>query len=140
MIYFSENSYKRYGMKNRYFRKFDIIIYAVVLSVFVALGLNIVGMENEKASKVEIYVDGDLKHVYKLQKDQRYVEVDTNLGGIRLELKDNQVRVVSSNSPLKLIVKQGWAKYPGDTLIGIPDRAVVKIVGESEDDVDFILR
>ena len=128
-------------MKSRYFRKFDSIIYAGILSILLTLGWNIRGMENQKASKVEIYVDGKLKQVYTLQKEQRFIEVDTNLGGIKVELKDNQVRVVTSNSPLKLIVKQGWAKYPGDTLIGIPDRAVVKIVGEAaEEDVDFILR
>ncbi len=128
-------------MKNRYFRRLDPLIYLGILGVFLTLGWNIIGMEVQQASKVEVYVDGDLKHVYSLQMDQRFIDVDTNLGGIRLELKDNQVRVVSSNSPLKLIVKQGWAKYPGDTLIGIPDRAVVKIVGKGrEDDVDFILR
>ena len=128
-------------MKNRYFRRFDPLIYLGILGVFLSLGWNIIGMEVQQASKVEVYVDGDLKHVYNLQLDQRFIDVDTNLGGIKLELKDNQVRVVTSNSPLKLIVKQGWAKYPGDTLIGIPDRAVVKIVGEGrEDDVDFILR
>jgi len=128
-------------MKNRYFRRLDPLIYLGILSVFLTLGWNIVGMEVQEASKVEVYVDGDLKHVYRLQEEQRFIEVDTNLGGIRLELKSNQVRVVTSNSPLKLIVKQGWAKHPGDTLIGIPDRAVVKIVGKGkEDDVDFILR
>lgn len=128
-------------MKSRYFRRLDPLIYLGILGVFLTLGWNIIGMEVQQASKVEVYVDGDLKHVYNLQMDQRFIDVDTNLGGIRLELKDNQVRVVTSNSPLKLIVKQGWAKYPGDTLIGIPDRAVVKIVGKGrEDDVDFILR
>ncbi len=128
-------------MKSRYFRRLDPLIYLGILGVFLTLGWNIIGMEVQQASKVEVYVDGELKHVYNLQLDQRFIDVDTNLGGIRLELKDNQVRVVSSNSPLKLIVKQGWAKYPGDTLIGIPDRAVVKIVGKGrEDDVDFILR
>lgn len=128
-------------MKNRYFRKMDPIIYILILSVFVALAWNIRGMENTKASKVEVYVDGELKHIYNLQTEQRFIEIDTNLGGIELELKDNQARVTKSNSPLKLIVKQGWVDTPGDTLIGIPDRAVVKIVGESEEEeVDFILR
>lgn len=128
-------------MKNRYFRKMDPIIYILILSVFATLALNIRGMENTKASKVEVYIDGELKHIYNLQIEQRFIEIDTNLGGIELELKDNQARVTKSNSPLKLIVKQGWVDTPGDTLIGIPDKAVVKIVGESEDEeVDFILR
>ena len=128
-------------MKNRYFRKMDPIIYILILSVFITLAWNIRGMENTKASKVEVYVDGELKYIYNLQAEQRFIEIDTNLGGIELELKDNQARVTRSNSPLKLIVKQGWVDTPGDTLIGIPDRALVKIVGESEEeDVDFILR
>ena len=72
-------------MKNRYFRRLDPLIYLGILSVFLTLGWNIVGMEVQEASKVEVYVDGDLKHVYRLQEEQRFIEVDTNLGGIRLE-------------------------------------------------------
>ena len=51
------------------------------------------------------------------------------------------VRVTSSNSPLKIAVKQGFIKSPGEVIIGIPDRLVIKIVGDSEEnEVDFILR
>lgn len=102
-------------------------------------------MKTQDASKVEIYVDGDLKYIYKLQTEERKLFVDTNLGGINVQFKDKMVRVTSSNSPLKLIVKQGWIKSPGEALIGIPDRALVKIVGEKnetdrEEDIDFILK
>ncbi len=129
--------------KKSYFKKGDILLYAFIFSLFAFLLVNIKGMKTQKASKAEIYVDGDLKYVYKLQIDERNVLVDTNLGGINVQFKDNMVRVTSSNSPLKLIVKQGWIKVPGETLIGIPDRALVKIVGEKsndEDDLDFVIR
>ncbi|WP_320048025.1 NusG domain II-containing protein [uncultured Ilyobacter sp.] len=131
--------------KRSYFKKGDIILYAFIFSLFTFLLFNIKGMKTRKASKAEIYVDGDLKYIYKLQEDEKNIFVDTNLGGINVQFKDKMVRVTSSNSPLKLIVKQGWAKVPGDTLIGIPDRAIVKIVGENngeeqEDDIDFIIK
>ncbi len=125
---------------SRYFRRYDPILYGIILGIIVILGVNILGMTTSKGSKVEIYVDGRLKNVYKLQKDERYIDVDTNLGGVRLEFKDNKVRAITSNSPLKLIVKQGWIEDPGETLIGIPDKMVVKVVGESKDDIDFIIR
>lgn len=131
--------------KKSYFKKGDILIYTFIFSLFAFLLVNIRGMETQQASKAEIYVDGTLKYIYKLQQEERNVFVDTNLGGINVQFKDKMVRVTSSNSPLKLIVKQGWIKGPGDTLIGIPDRAIVKIVGENkkeqqEEDVDFVIR
>ncbi len=142
-----ENKLEEVKMKRKksYFKKGDILIYAFIFSLFAFLLVNIKGMKTQKASKAEIYVDGNLKYIYKLQEDERNVFVDTNLGGINVQFKNKMVRVTTSNSPLKLIVKQGWAKGPGDTLIGIPDRAIVKIVGENkneqqEDDVDFVIR
>ena len=52
------------------------------------------------------------------------------------------VRVTTSNSPLKIAVKQGFIKSPGEVIIGIPDRLVVKVVGDSEDDseLDFVAK
>ena len=96
----------------------------------------------EKPSKVEIYVDGNLKYVYPLQKEQRDIFVDTVLGGVNVQLKDNMVRVTSSNSPKKINVKRGWISSPGEVIIGIPDRLLIKIVGdkENEDGLDYIIR
>ncbi|MGL5521409.1 MAG: NusG domain II-containing protein, partial [Cetobacterium sp.] len=48
-----------------------------------------------------------------------------------------------SNSPLKLNVKQGWIGQPGEVIIGVPDRLIIKVVGktnERSDDVDFIIK
>ena len=102
-------------------------------------------LSQERASKVEIYVDSELKYVYPLQKEERDIFVDTNIGGVNVKFKDNMVRVTSSNSPLKLNVKQGWIKDPGEVIIGVPDRLLIKIVGDKKDntdndDIDFIVR
>ena len=141
-----ENRLKEVQMKRKnYFKKGDILLYAFIFSLFTFLLINIKGMKTQKASKAEIYVDGSLKYIYKLQEDEKNIFVETNLGGINVQFKNKMVRVTSSNSPLKLIVKQGWASVPGDTLIGIPDRAIVKIIGENKDeqqeeDIDFVIK
>lgn len=131
--------------KRKYFKIGDLIIYSFFIIFFTTLGLKIVNLSQEKASKVEIYVDSELKYVYPLQKEERDIFVDTNIGGVNVKFKDNMVRVTSSNSPLKLNVKQGWIKDPGEVIIGVPDRLLIKIVGDKgdntdSDDIDFIVR
>lgn len=131
--------------KAKYFKIGDLIIYSFLLVFFITLGINITKLSQEKASKVEIYVDGNLQYVYPLQEEERDIFVDTNLGGVNVKFKDNMVRVTTSNSPLKLNVKQGWIKDPGEVIIGVPDRLLIKIVGDSKnssngDDLDFVIR
>ncbi|MDU1909988.1 NusG domain II-containing protein [Fusobacterium sp.] len=131
--------------KAKYFKIGDLIIYSFLLFFFITLGINITELSQEKASKVEIYVDGDLQYVYPLQEEERDIFVDTNLGGVNVKFKDNMVRVTTSNSPLKLNVKQGWIKDPGEVIIGVPDRLLIKIVGDSKnssngEDLDFVIR
>lgn len=131
--------------KRKYFRIGDLIIYSFFIIFFTGLGLKIMNLSQERASKVEIYVDSELKYVYPLQKEEKDIFVDTNIGGVNVKFKDNMVRVTSSNSPLKLNVKQGWIKDPGEVIIGVPDRLLIKIVGDKgdntdSDDIDFIVR
>lgn len=128
--------------RKRYFKIGDIVIYLFFILFFYTLGMKVIELGDEKPSKVEIYVDGDLKYIYPLQKEERDIFVDTVLGGVNVKLKDNMVRVTSSNSPKKINVKRGWISSPGEVIIGIPDRLLIKIVGqkEEEDKLDYIIR
>lgn len=129
--------------KRRYFRAGDLIIYLFFILFFYFLGIKVMELGDEKPSKVEIYVDGNLKYVYPLQKEEKDIFVDTVLGGVNVKLKDNMVRVTSSNSPRKINVKRGWISSPGEVIIGIPDRLLIKIVGQktnSDEELDYIIR
>lgn len=127
--------------RNSYFKIGDLVIYIFLLAFFSILLLKIGSFKDVKGAKAEIWVDGELKYVYPLQKEEKNVFVETNLGGCNIQFKDYMVRVTTSNSPLKIAVKQGFIKSPGEVLIGIPDRLVVKIVGDGEDeDLDFVAR
>ena len=65
--------------------------------------------------------------------------VDTSIGGVNVEIRDKKIRVTSSNSPLKLCVKQGWIGSVGESIIGVPDRLLIQIVGEvAEEDEDYV--
>lgn len=126
----------------RYFRVGDLVVYLFFIIFFYTLGTKVLELGEEKPSKVEIYVDGTLKYIYPLQKEERDIFVDTVLGGVNVKFKDNMVRVTSSNSPKKINVKRGWISSPGEVIIGIPDRLLIKIVGDKkdEDGLDSIIR
>ncbi|AVQ19920.1 NusG domain II-containing protein [Fusobacterium mortiferum] len=126
----------------RYFRVGDLVVYLFFIIFFYTLGTKVLELGEEKPSKVEIYVDGTLKYIYPLQKEERDIFVDTVLGGVNVKFKDNMVRATSSNSPKKINVKRGWISSPGEVIIGIPDRLLIKIVGDKkdEDGLDYIIR
>lgn len=131
--------------KMKYFKLGDLIIYIFFIIIFVFLGSQFINLQNIKPSRAEIYVDGDLKYTYPLIDEEKNVFIDTNLGGVNVRFKDKKVRVTSSNSPLKINVKRGWIENPGEMIIGIPDRMIVKIVGDKKntndsDDIDYIIR
>ncbi|MDP0489394.1 MAG: NusG domain II-containing protein [Fusobacterium sp. JB020] len=123
-----------------YFKKFDLIIYLLIISIF-SFGINYaLSLEVKKGNKVEIYVNNDLKYIYPLQKNKKTYFINTDLGGVDVEFIDMKVRVTSSNSPLKICVKQGFISKSGQTIIGIPDKLLLKITGESEEELDGIAR
>ena len=128
--------------RTKYFKIGDLVIYIFLIIFFSVLIFKIGSFKDVKGARAEIWVDGELKYVYPLQEEEKNVFVDTNLGGCNVQFKDSMVRVTTSNSPLKIAVKQGFIKSPGEVIIGIPDRLVIKIVGDSEEDanIDFIAR
>ena len=125
--------------RTEYFKRGDIVIYLLLAFLFFQLAWNILQFPEVKAEKAEIYVDGRLEYVYPLQEEQKLFFVDTPIGGVNVEIKDKKIRVTTSNSPLKLCVKQGWIDGVGESIIGVPDRLLIQIVGEiSEDDEDYV--
>ena len=123
-----------------YFKKGDLIIYSLIIGFFLTLGMNVHKIKETKAERAEIYVNNQLKYTYKLQIKEETFYIDTDIGGVGVKLKNNKIRVTSSYSPRKLCVKQGWIERSGQTIIGVPDKLLIKIVGKEETDVDFILR
>lgn len=127
--------------KSSYFKKGDLIIYLIITTVFILLINIIFNLKSIKGTTAEIYVNNSLKYVFPLQKEQKNIFINTDIGGVNVEIKDFKIRVTSSNSPLKLNVKQGWIEKVGDVIIGIPDKMIIKIIGEKKEneDIDFIV-
>ncbi|BDU51641.1 NusG domain II-containing protein [Haliovirga abyssi] len=125
----------------KYFRKGDILIYMIVCVIFIFMGMTILKFDkNSKPDKIEIYVNNKLEYIYKLKNKQKIFKVPTPIGGVTVEIKDMKVRVLTSYSPKKLCVKQGWISKSGETIIGVPDKLIIKIKGKQETELDYVLQ
>ncbi len=118
----------------KYFKKYDMIIYVFIICLLGGIFYHMSTLEIIKGNKAEVYVDNSLKYVFTLEKNMKNYFVETNLGGVDIEVENMQIRVTSSNSPLKICVKQGYISAVGDTIIGVPDRLLIKIVGDKKED------
>ena len=50
-----------------------------------------------------------------------------------MEFKDGKVRIKEANCPDKVCVRTGWISMPGEIIVCLPYRIVVKISGEGQD-------
>lgn len=122
-----------------FFKKGDLFIYSFLVIFFLFLITHAFEGKKIQPQRIEVYVNNKLNYTYKLEKKLHKAFIPTDIGGVNLEIKDYRVRVTSSFSPRKLCVKQGWIKNPGETIIGIPDKLLIKVVGDS-DQFDTILQ
>ena len=124
-----------------YFKKWDLVIYFFIFSILFSLFCYTQNFNDTKGNKAEVYVDNKLRYVFDLEENKKEYFVDTNLGGVNIEINKMKIRVTTSNSPLKICVKQGWISNSGDTIVGIPDRLLIKVVGDTDDsEVDTIIK
>lgn len=130
--------------KSVYFKKGDLIVYFIIGCIFLFLGNQILKSKSTTKPKIaEIYVNNELKYIYPLEIEKKEFFIPTDIGGVNIRIQDKKIRVITSNSPLKLDVKQGWIGESGQVIIGVPDRLIIKIVGEKKsqyEDIDYIIK
>ena len=105
--------------------KLIVILGIIVLGIFVFITIT-----KEDGSIAEVYYEDEKILTIDLNIDSEYI-VDGELGDVVLEVKDKKIRVKSENSPRNICSKEGFIGDSSRTLICLPNKIVVKIVGES---------
>lgn len=105
----------------------------VIVGIIIIVMLGFVNITKEKGSIAEVYYEDELILSISLDNDGEYI-VDGELGDVVLEVKDRKIRVKSENSPKNICSKEGYIGDSSRTLICLPNKIIVKIVGESEID------
>lgn len=118
-----------------------LIVIIIVASI---LGLYFVksGTFNSGTKYVIIEVDG--KEYKKISFGSniigKTIDINTEFGYNKIEFGNQKVRVVEADCPNKLDVKQGWISSTGEVIVCLPNRLVVQITTENQENenVDYI--
>lgn len=120
------------------FQKGDILAVIIVLLITVCIGLAFVPFLGESQDAVvQIWQDGRLMKELPLD-ENRSIEVAKEYHNV-ITIKDGKVSVTESNCPGEDCVHSGWIGTVGRSIVCLPNRVEVRIVG-SQDDVDFVVR
>ena len=107
--------------------KLVIIVLVIIFGVFIFINVT-----KEKGSIAEVYYEDKLVLSIDLILDGEYT-VDGELGDVVLEVKDRMIRVKSENSPKNICSKEGYIGDSSRTLICLPNKIIIKIVGDREE-------
>lgn len=115
-----------------------LIIFVIIVSL---LGLYYVKnlTVNNDTRYILIKVNG--KEYKKISMDSSLVgktlDIRTEFGYNKIEIGENSVRVIEADCPDKLDVKQGWISNPNEVIVCLPNRLVVEIISEKENETEI---
>ena len=114
--------------------RFDIIVVASLLILSLAV-LLLVNLSKEAGAYVEVTVDGNAAGKYALSIDGTY---SLNEGTNVLVIKNGEAYMNYSNCPDHTCENRGKIKHVGETIICLPNRITVTVIGDSDEAVDFV--
>jgi hypothetical protein len=113
-----------------------------VIFIFTALSIALLagtGIARRSAWAVGIEVSGN--EVLSLSRaDDGVRQVEGPLGLTEIEIRNGQVRVLSSSCPLKLCQRAGWIGAAGEMIVCLPNEVVVRLSGRPPRGIDALSR
>lgn len=109
-------------------------IYLIIFIVLVGLSILLyINFNKEEADTALVFYEDNLILSIDLNINDTYV-VEGLLGEVEIEVKDKKVRVVKENSPRNICSKEGYISDSSRPLICLPNKIVIKIVGNDKVD------
>lgn len=118
---------KKDGLNGKIFKIGDLIVLAVLL---IAAALAIYFMTKPTGSEVYIYKDGKLLEAVSLSVEKT-VKIDEH---ITVKISGGAAYVLKSDCKGQDCVKAGRISKAGEMIVCLPNKVVLKIVGDSEAD------
>jgi Uncharacterized protein conserved in bacteria len=116
-------------------KKGDKIILSIII-VLIAIGFGIKyysGRNKEGIASIEI--DGKVYGTYDLKRSENK-KFDLKLPDNEhstVEINNGRIRIYEANCPDKVCVRTGWISKPGEVIVCLPYKIIVKISGNKQD-------
>ena len=121
------------------FKKWDIIIIILLLIGSFTPEI-ILGAKMKKQYNItyaEITIGGKLYKKVGLtgHKGEETIEIKTKWGNNTLLIKDEQIAMVDADCSDKVCLEPGFIDKPDRSIVCLPHRVMIQIIGESDDDI-----
>lgn len=111
-----------------------ILAICILAAAFAVLLPTVAGKE-EPGAYLTVWADGKPIGTYPLDTDAS-IPIGS---GLVAQIRDHAARVRRSDCPDQICVRQGAVSHPGETIICLPNRVVLKVTGdEGENGVDEV--
>ncbi|MBR5317512.1 MAG: NusG domain II-containing protein [Lachnospiraceae bacterium] len=117
----------------------DVIVIGFVIMLAILIGVVFwIKTGNGEGNTVVVYREGEKIQELSLNKNTEvFIE---NSYTNKLVVKDKKVAIVESDCPGMDCVHSGWISGKGRSLVCLPNRVEIRIEGEVDSEVDFIVR
>ena len=123
------------SQKNRKLRN-DIIL-AVVIVLIAAAGLLIFTLTKEEGSSVVVKINDVQTASYPLSENiEVTISTNENTNENVLVIEDGKAYMKKADCPDKICVESRAISYVGETIICLPHRVAIEVVGEADDGID----
>ena len=115
-----------------------ILIFGIlILSLFFYLGMLIWQKSHaDDSAYVEVKIDGEIYGTYPLDEDIRE-RIESADGGYNiLVISDGKASIEEANCPDKICVNHRAVHYSGDSVVCLPHKLTVTVVGGQEDEIN----
>jgi hypothetical protein len=118
---------------------FDIVLIAFILlltaGIILRTKLNF-GWPSSNAKTASFYHDGKLHDRLPLDEDREIVLLN---GKMRVEIKENRIRVKQSECPRRVCVNVGWIRHTGEAIVCVPFKTLIAIESAAAPVVDAVV-
>ena len=120
------------------FNKNDLYLIGGLLLVFLLI-LLVLGLTKRDGSAVRVSVDGVVKETFPLSEDLEYIIEGYDGGTNTLVIEDGKAWLKDTSCPDHLCEKMGKISFAGQSIICLPNRVVVEIVGDEKPEYDAVV-
>ncbi len=120
-------------------KKNDVILLGTIL-LLAAAAIIFINIRKTDGSRVVITIDGEEYKTLDLNKDTT-LTIEVAEGAYNtVTVKNGEVDMTEANCPDKLCVKHRKIHYNGETIVCLPHKVVLQIVGGEESEADMIAK
>ncbi len=118
-------------------KKNDLILVGIILLLCIGF-FAYRKLTQAPGSKVEVMVNGKLYDTLVLQEDTVYTVKGENGAFNTFKITDGVVDMIDASCPDKLCVNQAGIHHNHETIVCLPNKVILEVVGAEDSEVDII--